>query len=403
MKKQARIILIVLILVGVVCWPISRALAQPATGIEGEPLLEDMPTTHEMSVRGKVLEKLEVKEESINNYQMVTETLLVEILNGPLAGETLVTDNVKDPMLAFNIQVEKGDQVVVYLVLSETDELIEAHITEKARDHLLLVMLIVFMGILIVVGGIKGLRALLALAITVVAIVKILLPAILRGYSPIVMSILISAGVILLSIPLITGWNKKSVSAILGTMGGVLIAGLLAYSVSFMAGLTGLSMDEASLLSYIPQDIKLNFVGLLFATNILGALGAVMDVAVSISSSVWEIKQLNPELKAIELMRSGMNIGRDIVGTMANTLILAYSGGSLYMLLLFMAYDMPFFEIINIDAVSTEVVRSLAGSIGLVLTVPLTALVSSLLFARKSSDKRLAGDVEDELTGGPSC
>lgn len=354
----------------------------------------------EVSVRARVLEKLEVKEESVNNYQMVTETLLLEIISGDHEGQTLITDNVMDPMLAYNIRVEEGDQVVLFLITDAEGEIVEGHITEKARDRLLLVMAFLFMGLLILIGGLRGLRALLALAITLVAILKVLLPAILKGYSPILMSILISAGVVLLSIPLITGWNKKSVSAILGTMGGVLVAGLLAYSVSLWAGLTGLSMEEANMLAYIPQGIEFNFVGLLFATNILGALGAVMDVAVSISSSVWEIKEVNPGLSAFELLQSGMNIGRDIVGTMANTLILAYSGGSMYMLLLFMAYDMPLFEIINIDAVSTEVVRSLAGSIGLVLTVPLTALVASLLFApgTKGQDKK-----EKQKKGASLC
>lgn len=350
--------------------------------VYGEILTEEVPTYKETSVEGRVLEILDSTEENVNNYEMVRETLLIEILSGDLKGETFITDNVKDPSLPYNIEVEEGNKVVLYVVQDENNQLIEGYVTGRARDDVLFVLLLFFVGLLLLIGGLKGFRALLALALTMFAILKILLPAILKGYSPIIMSILIAIGVILVSIPLIAGWNKKALSATIGTFSGVLIAGILAYLVSAITGLTGLSMDEASMLSYIPQNIEFNFVGLLFATNILGALGAVMDVAVSISSSIWELKQVNPALKARELIHSGMNIGRDIIGTMANTLILAYSGSGLYMLLLFMAYDMPFFEIVNIDAMATEIVRSLAGSIGLVLTIPITAFMAGILFGK---------------------
>lgn len=348
----------------------------------------DMPAdVTETTAKGEVLEILEITEEAVNNYTMIRERMLVKVLSGPLKGETFVTENVQDPSMPYNIHVEEGHKVVLYMVLDADGELVEAYVTERARDTILLWTLLAFVGLLVLIGGVKGLRALLALGLTMLAILKILLPAILAGYSPILVSIAISIGVILVSIPLIAGWNQKAVSAIAGTFSGVLIAGALAYFVSKLAGLTGLSMEEATMLSYIPQQVEFNFVGLLFATNILGALGAVMDVAVSISSSIWELKQVNPQLGARELLVSGMNIGRDIIGTMANTLILAYSGGALYMLLLFMAYDMPFFEIINIDAMSTEVVRSLAGSIGLVLTIPITAAVAGVMFGAKAGSR----------------
>ncbi len=351
--------------------------------VYGAILSEEVPAFTETSVKGRVLEILDSTVENVSNYEMVRETLRIEILSGDLKGETFITDNVKDPSLPYNIEVKEGDKVVLYLVQDENNQLVEGYVTERAREDVLLVLLLFFVGLLVLIGGLKGFRALIALALTMFAILKILLPAILKGYSPILMSILISIGVILISIPLIAGWNKKAVSAIIGTFSGVLIAGILAYLVSVITGLTGLSMEEASMLSYIPQNITFNFVGLLFATNILGALGAVMDVAVSISSAIWELKQVNPALKARDLIRSGMNIGRDIIGTMANTLILAYSGSGLYMLLLFMAYDMPFFEIVNIDAMSTEIVRSLAGSIGLVLTIPITAVMAGVLFGKE--------------------
>jgi len=383
MKKMSAKNVIIRLLLLMLALTLFPSYAKAEDEIRGEPLTMEEPALFEMTAKGEILEILEVNEETINNYTMIQETMLVKILSGPLKNQTFVTMNVLDPMMPYNIVVDEGDQVVLYLMVDETDQLVEGYVTERARDNILMVLLVFFMGLLILIGGLKGIRALIALAITMFAIIKILLPAILKGYSPIWVSILIAIGVILLSIPLIAGWNKKAISAIVGTFSGVLIAALLAYVVSLMAGLTGLSMDEATMLSYIPQNIQFNFVGLLFATNILGALGAVMDVAVSISSSLWELKRVNPQMSAKDLVTSGMNIGRDIIGTMANTLILAYSGSSLYMLLLFMAYDMPLFEIINIDAMSTEIVRSLAGSIGLVMTIPITAVVAGFMFGRK--------------------
>lgn len=331
----------------------------------------------ETTSRGRVLDKLDVREETIQNYTMIRETLRVEVTSGPLRGKIFLTENVLDPDLPLNIEVEAGQRVVLYLVLDAQGELLEGYVTQRARDGHLLVLTILFAGVLLLVGGLKGLRALGALALTMGAILGIFLPAVLRGANPVLLGIAVCLGVTVLAIPLIAGWNGKALGAILGTVAGVLVAGVLAYVVAALAGLTGLSMEEASLLSYLPQGPGFHFTGLLFAANILGALGAVMDVSVSISSAVFELHRVQPGLRGGELARSGLNIGRDIVGTMANTLILAYTGSGLYLMLLLSAYQLPLYEILSIDSMATEVLRSLAGSIGLVAAVPVTALLSA--------------------------
>lgn len=193
------------------------------------------------------------------------------------------------------------------------------------------------------------------------------------------MTILISLIISVVTILTVGGLNIKSIAAITGVLGGVLISGLIAYIVGNQINLTGLSGQEAMMLMYIPQNVDFNFGGLLFAGIIMGALGAVMDVGMSIASAMEEIRLADPTISTKRLILSGMNVGKDIMGTMANTLILAYIGSMIPLLLLFTAYQEPFISIINMNVIATEVIRALAGSIGLVLSIPLTAVSSGLL------------------------
>ena len=158
----------------------------------------------------------------------------------------------------------------------------------------------------------------------------------------------------------------------MGTIGGVIIAGLFAYSAGKILMLTGLGNEDAQLLAFIPQHRKIDYQGLLFAGIVIGALGAVMDVAMSISSAMWEIISVSPGISKKQLIQSGMNIGRDIIGSMSNTLILAYVSTSIPVLLLFILFSNGFTEIINLELLASEVLRAVAGSIGLICTIPIT-------------------------------
>ena len=173
----------------------------------------------------------------------------------------------------------------------------------------------------------------------------------------------------------VSGRNRKTITAILGTVGGVLSAALIALLIGQWAKLTGLGNEEAQLLAYVPQFRQLDYKGLLFAGIIIGALGAVMDVAMSIASSMSEIEQIHPKISNKELFKSGMNVGRDIMGSMSNTLILAYVGSSIQVLLLFYSFNVSTYAIINMDHMASEIIRAMAGSIGLVLAIPITALI----------------------------
>ena len=198
---------------------------------------------------------------------------------------------------------------------------------------------------------------------------------------------MVCVGIAGITLLLVSGYNKKTLAAIIGTSGGLISAGIIAQVIGEMAKLTGLGDEESQMLMFIPQNISFDYKGLLFAGILIGALGAAMDVGMSLSSAMFEIKEINPDIKKSDLLKAGMNIGRDMIATMSSTLILAYTGGSLQLMLLFMAHEIPFVDIINQDGYATEVVRSLAGSIGLILTIPITAIAVSFL-CEKDTGKR---------------
>ena len=197
--------------------------------------------------------------------------------------------------------------------------------------------------------------------------------------------------IIAVTLLIISGFNKKTLSAIIGTAGGVLIAGIIALIVGSAAKLTGFGDDESQMLMYIPQNITFDFRGLLFAGILIGTMGATMDVGMSIASAMHEIKENSPNIKTSALFKAGMNVGRDAMPTMSNTLILAYAGGSLHLMLLLMAYETPFTHIINWDMIASEVLRSIAGSIGIIFAIPITALASVLIEKYEKKDPRFYG------------
>ncbi|QEK13323.1 YibE/F family protein [Crassaminicella thermophila] len=310
-------------------------------------------------------------------YQLVK----LEVTSGKYKGKVFEIENNIADNYGFAIAVKKGDKVIVNIEENE-DGNVDVFITEYMRQHYIIYLSILFILLIVVIGRTKGIKAVITLTLTMVAILKILLPMILKGVNPIPLTIAISISITVITMFFIGGFNSKTIAAIIGTSGGVLIAGLVAYYIGSQVKLTGLSSEEAIMLMDIPQGIVFDFKSLLFSGIIMGALGAVMDIGMSISSAMEEIHNANKTLTRKELFSAGMNVGKDVMGTMTNTLILAYTGSSIPLLLLFMAYETSIVKILNLDIIATEVIRSLAGSIGLVLTIPLTAFVASLLMKK---------------------
>ncbi|MER2063384.1 MAG: YibE/F family protein [Alkalibacterium sp.] len=308
-----------------------------------------------------------------------TEILSVrlEYLSGEQKGEEFQSLHYLTGNPGYDFELSPGDKVLVNV--QEVNGETEGHIVEYVRDTYIYILLGVFVILVVLLGGKKGVKTILTLGLTLFLLLNVLMPALLAGYSPILVTIGISIIITVVTILFVGGNNIKSYSAIIGVLGGVLIAGLIAYVVGNQTRLTGISSQEAGMLMYIPQGVTFDFSGLLFAGIIMGALGAVMDVGMSISSAMEEIRTADPSISTKNLILAGMNVGKDIMGTMANTLILAYIGSMIPLLLLFTAYQEPFISIINMDLIATEVVRALSGSIGLILSIPITAITSGLL------------------------
>ncbi|MSR90516.1 YibE/F family protein [Clostridiaceae bacterium WCA-383-APC-5B] len=220
------------------------------------------------------------------------------------------------------------------------------------------------------------------LLFTLFCVLFLLLPLLSKGYDSIPTAIFIIIITTVVCMVLLNGVNSKTISASMGTILGVMISGLLAYISGYAVNVTGYNMNEAESLMLIGSNTNLKIKGLLVAGIFISSLGAVMDVAMSIASSVYELNSVNKNMSSKQLFRSGMNIGKDAMGTMANTLILAFTGSSLNLLLLIFSYGIPMMQLFNTDSIAIEIIQSVAGSIGIILTVPLVAFISSI-FVKK--------------------
>lgn len=350
------------------------------------PVLGAAPSFSEDSetviLRGRILTVENIEpDEAVKDFVEMEQLVTVEITSGPYKGEqhTILNSLMGHPVN--DLVLTEGRRVLLWGEVSEDGALRAIYLQDYVRDSYIYLVIALFVLVLIFVGRRKGLITVMTLLFTLFAVFRVMLPLILKGYSPIPVTIIVASVITLVTLVAIGGSQRKIAAAVIGTVGGVLVAGVIALTIGHAASLTGFSSEEAIMLLYMDVS-SIDIRGLLFAGIIIGALGAVMDVAMSIAAASHEIYCVNPTISVRDQMKSAMNVGRDVMGTMSNTLILAYVGTTMPLLLLFMGYDTPYMSIINMDLVATEVVRALAGSIGLVTAIPLTALASSLLTVR---------------------
>ncbi len=205
------------------------------------------------------------------------------------------------------------------------------------------------------------------------------MPLLYRGCSPFLAAVLVVALTTAVTMYLVGGATKKTVSSVLGTLGGVTAAGLIAWVFGELAHISGYNVTEIETLISISDVSSLQVGELLFAGILIASLGAVMDVAMSISSAIEEVHLRNPALSAKELMRSGLHVGRDMMGTMSNTLVLAFCGSSINTLVIVYAYAMPYNQVMSLYDIGIEILQGLAGTMGVILTVPLVSVLMPLL------------------------
>lgn len=244
------------------------------------------------------------------------------------------------------------------------------------RDTHVFVLAALFFAALVMLGRGQGLKSALGLVFTCVLIVTVLIPALFAGFPPVPVSILLVSLMTVVSFILISGFTRKTFAAIAGTVSGITIAGIISAIVSFSAQLSGVNMEGGEQLLNLAPDYNLQLDGLLFTSILIASLGAVMDVSMSIASSMQEILAANPRLSKRELFKAGLTVGKDITGTMSNTLILAFAGSSLPLVMMIWGYGMSFKQFINIPRIVIEIMHGISGSIGIIAAVPCTVLVA---------------------------
>lgn len=305
------------------------------------------------------------------------QLLEVKVLTGENKGAVLEAMNFLSAYA--NVDAKVGTRVIVRLDVDDQGELYVVSVPAYNRAPVMLGLALIFAALLVIIGRKKGVMALVGLVYTLACIWFIQVPMILRGAEPILVSVIIVALTTAASLLFLTGLSRKTLCAVLGCVCGVGVAGIFAAVSGSISQLNGFNLPEAEDLVLRSTQDTVRISGLLVSGILVASLGAVMDVAMSIASSCWELRQLNPALPKTDIFRSGMNIGRDAMGTMANTLILAFAGASLNTLLLFRIYGYPAIQLFNSDAIAVELIRGLAGSIGIILTVPLVAALSAAL------------------------
>jgi len=326
--------------------------------------------------RGRIVA---INETSLENYtpgqDILTQSLQVRLNSGSREGEVVVS-TVNRFLSTGESQYQIGDQVMVNILTApDGEELV--YIIDYVRIGPLFSLFALFATLVIVVARTKGLTSLLGLASTFIIIGLIIIPGLQSGYSPIFVAIVGSLMIMLITFYLTHGVNEKTTIAIAGTFISLVITAVLATVYLSLAKITGFAAEEAAFLQVIKGG-DLNIQGLLLAGIIIGALGVLDDITISQASVVRELKLANPKIKAKKLYSQAMNIGRDHIASLVNTLVLVYTGGALPLLLLFtLDESRSFSTVINYEIIAEEIVRTLVASIGLITAVPITTFIAA--------------------------
>jgi len=330
-------------------------------------------------------EVLAVKEEVINPDPLVPgryvgkQKIEVRILEGTYKGKVYEVINVLSNR--HNIFAKKGMKSI--FTIREKDGKEHVWFYNYKMDRYIYILIGIFCLTLIVFGRLSGLKSILSLIFTGVIIIFVLIPIIFRGGNSILWAIILCSIITVVTFLLIGDFNRKTYSAILGTILGVMISGIISYIFGNLSKLTGIHMENGEQILYLAGEYKVKINGLMFTSILIASLGAINDVAMSIASSCNELCKRNPDIHIDDLFTSLMDIGKDIMGTMTNTLILAFTGSSLNLMLMIWGFQMSTKQFINMPIIAIELIQALSGSIGIVLTVPITATISIYLIKKK--------------------
>lgn len=355
-------------------------------------LLQNVQKTELINRTGQTFEKGVVTEVLVDNLQpdgtrVGEQRVAVRMTTGVRKGQ--VIEMTSSAGYLFGATCTPGLRVIV--MQSVAGDTTVSSVYSQDRGGVLLLFAALYLVALVVIGGKQGLKGALGLAFTFLAIIFLYLPLVYLGWPPLWTSVLICAGTTAVTMYFIGGPTRKTVVASAGTVAGVVIAGLVAAIFGAATGISGWNVSDIETLITLWNTNGINVGELLFAGLLISSLGAVMDVAMSVASSMGEVLAQNPAMSRGALFASGMRIGRDMMGTDSNTLILAFAGGSVSMLVLDYAYDLPILQILNSNNIGISVMQGLAGSFGVVLAVPVTVALATLLYTAKRPETASAG------------
>ena len=332
----------------------------------------------------KILEQKEVIGE--NGAKIIQQDILLNGLEGKWENQEITYKGISEIIVANANIYKEGDRVLVQRSIIPGDDNEQFYIIDFVRRGNLYLLAFLFAAVIIVVGRRKGLKALISLIISFFIIIKIILPRILAGGNPLLISVFGSLAILAIIIYLTEGWNRKSHLAVISVLLSLVATLILSVIFTGLARLTGLAQEEAAFLMGIGQQ-AINFKGLLLAGMLIGTVGVLDDIIVGQMETVKRIKEANPQLPAGKVFKLAYRVGNTHLGTMVNTLFLTYAGASLPLLLLFTVKQEPFLsfnQVINNEMIATEIVRTLVGSIGVALSMPISTYLAARWLKIKS-------------------
>lgn len=308
------------------------------------------------------------------------QVLNIRILEGKNKGNEIVIDNYLTA--AHNVNVSKGSKVIISA--DEPDGIAPYYsVYQFDRQIGISIFILVLFFFMICIGKEKGIKSIVGLGYTLYFIVYILLPTVFSGWSPIVMTIMTIICSTAVTLLLLNGESQKTYSAVFSTILGICLSGIIYYIMSYVLHINGFSSDEAESLVLINQATGLQIKDLLFVGILISSLGAIMDVAMSIVSSIYEIHYHKRELTVRELFQSGIEIGKDMIGTMSNTLILAFVGSAFVSILVLFSFQVDLKQLMNSNYIIVEMAQGLTGTLGVILTVPIASFISAYLLKKE--------------------
>lgn len=363
--RLLRVLVPMVILVGIV-WA--------AVAMEKDPMGADTDSVYVQATITEVL--VDNRAEGVVGGN---QKLRATITSGQFKGRSCELDSVND--LQQVAYCQEGTKVIAFVKETEGGAVV-GRVYNYDRTGMVYLLVGLFAAILLLVGGKKGAAALYALVFTFACVLCVFIPLLSLGMNAILSGVLTSVLILTVSVYIINGWSVKTLCTIIGTTVGVMISGLLAMAVGSGASLSGYHTEHVAAL--LSRDLDL--AGLLYAGVLISSLGAVMDVSVSIVAAMQEIREKAPRLKSGEMFASGMRVGHDMMGTMADTLILAYAGSATTMLLY--TFGMPYLKIMGDNDIMIEILCGLCGTIGVILTVPIQAGITALVLQPKAKKKK---------------